>query len=227
VNERLENLWLDIVQLASTISFSNEEDSLIWQFSSNGVYSSQSFYKVSNFRGILPVYTPAVWELKIPPRVQFFLWLLSKNKVLTRDNLAKRRKLEDECCLFCCEKETSQHLFFNCVVAVNTWENISHAVGRNIGGDFESIGTCWLSNKRFLVINMLCAAALWFFSLWKLRNNLCFNNVSWQCLEALLMKIVMMVQNWTILCPDNMKQDLAEAISKLKQLASRPGRLTC
>lgn len=92
VDNRQMNLWLEIVQLASTITFSNDEDALIWRFTSNGVYSSQSLYKIINFRGILPVYVPAVWNLKIPPRVHFFLWLLSKNKLLTRDNLSLRKK---------------------------------------------------------------------------------------------------------------------------------------
>jgi hypothetical protein len=69
---RLMNLWLEIVQLALTITFSEDEDALVWQFSSNGVYSLQSLYKIINFRGILPVRVPAVWHVKVPPRVQFF-----------------------------------------------------------------------------------------------------------------------------------------------------------
>lgn len=40
VDDRLMNLWLEVVQLASTISFSDEDDSLVWQLNSNGVYSS-------------------------------------------------------------------------------------------------------------------------------------------------------------------------------------------
>jgi hypothetical protein len=85
-------MWLEVMQIASTINFSGEEDSMIWQFSSNGVYSSQSLYKIINNRGVLPVFVPAVWSLKIPPRVHFFLWLLSKNKNLARDNLQKKGK---------------------------------------------------------------------------------------------------------------------------------------
>jgi hypothetical protein len=116
-DQRLMNLWLEIVQLASTISFTEDEDALVWQFNSNGIYSSQSLYRIINFRGILPVFVPAVWHLKVPPRVQFFLWLLSKNKNLTRDNLNIRKKLDDLTCLFCTENESVQHLFFECVVA--------------------------------------------------------------------------------------------------------------
>lgn len=50
------NLWIELVQLVSTISFAKEEDSLIWQFNCKGVYSSQSLYKIINFRGAVPLY---------------------------------------------------------------------------------------------------------------------------------------------------------------------------
>ena len=39
-----------------------------------------------NFRGIQLVLVSSIWDIKIPPRVHYFLWLLSKNKLLTRDN---------------------------------------------------------------------------------------------------------------------------------------------
>jgi hypothetical protein len=34
-------------------------------------------------------------EVDCPPRVHFFLWLLSHNKLLTRDNRSKRMKVDD------------------------------------------------------------------------------------------------------------------------------------
>jgi hypothetical protein len=85
---------------------------LIWQFTAKGAYTSQSLYKIINFRGVQPVHVPAAWSLKTPPRVHMFLWLLMNNKTLTRDNLVKRRKVVDESCLFCSEKESIHHLFF-------------------------------------------------------------------------------------------------------------------
>jgi hypothetical protein len=152
VNERLGRIWLEVVQLASTIRVSEEEDALIWSFSSNGVYTSRSLYRVINFRDVRPVYTPSVWALKIPPRVLFFLWLLSKNKTLTRDNLAKRQKVENLMCLFCEEMESCNHIFFECVVAREMWRRISSIIGRELGDSFESIGTCWLSNKKLVLL---------------------------------------------------------------------------
>jgi hypothetical protein len=61
------------------------------------------------------VFTPAVWKNHIPSRVHIFLWLLANNKVLTRDNLAKRKSVDDKTCMFCFEFESMCHLFFNVV----------------------------------------------------------------------------------------------------------------
>jgi len=140
VDNRLMIQWQEIIQLASTISFLDEEDSLILTFNSRGTYSSQSLYKVINFRGVKSVHVPAVWSLKIPPRVHCFLWLFSKNKDLTRDNLGKRRKVNDPTCLFCCETESVRHLFFECVVAKQMWSDISDTLGRT----FYQLGKCGL-----------------------------------------------------------------------------------
>ncbi|WVZ50554.1 hypothetical protein U9M48_001796 [Paspalum notatum var. saurae] len=87
VSEEMFNSWLEVVQLATTIVLTQDEDSLIWQFTSSRVYSSQSLYKLVNFRGVHPVLVPSLWDVKVPPRVHFFLWLLANNRVLTRENL--------------------------------------------------------------------------------------------------------------------------------------------
>ena len=147
VSEQRWNDWLEVVQLASTITFSFEEDALIWCFASNGTYSSQSLYRIINFRGIISVHVWAVWSLKISPRVHFFLWLSAKNKLLT--NLNIRKKLDDVNCLFCSKNESAHHLFFDCVVLRQIWSMISEYLGVNID-DNTSVAAMWLSNKYFL-----------------------------------------------------------------------------
>jgi len=110
--------------------------------------------------------------------VQIFLWLLSKNRLLTRDNLAKRREVNDPSCLFCSENESIVHLFFDCCVATNVWQYISDLLNVNIRKDFESVAALWLANKKHLITNIVSFAVLWV--LWKLRNLLCFQGVSWR-----------------------------------------------
>jgi hypothetical protein len=145
---------------------------MIWQFNSYGIYSTQSLYKIINFRGIKPVHVYAIWSIKVPPRVHFFLWLVIKNRALTRDNLAKRRKVEDECCLFCSEKETIHHVFFECVVAKQCWNIMSDILGSRVGDNMCDVGKFWLSNKKHVLVNIVSSAVIW--SIWKLRNDLCF-----------------------------------------------------
>jgi hypothetical protein len=83
----------------------------VWEFHSSGTYSVSSFYAVINNRGVVPIHTPAVCRLHVPPRLQVFLWLFANNKILTRDNLAKRRLVSDMSCMFCSELESCRHLF--------------------------------------------------------------------------------------------------------------------
>jgi hypothetical protein len=103
--------WHELCHIAESISFTDEEDAIIWSFSSNGIYLVQTLYAVVSFNGVKPVHCPAVWGLKIPPRVLVFLWLLSNNKLVTRDNLGKRREVEGKTCLFCNEPESVNHIF--------------------------------------------------------------------------------------------------------------------
>jgi hypothetical protein len=95
------------------------------------------------------------------PKSIFFLWLLSKNKLLTSDNLDKRRKLENKTYLFCEEHESLHHLLFDCVVAKQAWLVVSELVGFQVGSDFESLAKCWLCNTKFGVLNMLTSAVCW------------------------------------------------------------------
>ena len=95
ISDQLMNLWYDLVSIVEDVQLNGEDDQIIWSFSSNGKFSVQSLYAVISHHGVKPVFVHAVWKLKIPPRVQIFLWLLSKNKLLTRDNLAKRKEVFD------------------------------------------------------------------------------------------------------------------------------------
>jgi hypothetical protein len=95
VSEKIMGMWEELKAAVQSITLNNEEDQILWTYSSSGKYSVRSLYAIVNHRGVVPIFIHAVWKLNIPPRVQFFLWLLSNNRVLTRDNLAKRREVND------------------------------------------------------------------------------------------------------------------------------------
>lgn len=80
--------WYELVEITSTLESTIEEDNIMWAFSSTSTYRVQSLYAIITHRGVLlHVYTPAIWKLNIPTRVQFFVWLLANNRLLTRDNI--------------------------------------------------------------------------------------------------------------------------------------------
>jgi hypothetical protein len=44
----------------------------------------------------------------------FSCGLSRKNKILTRDNVDKRKNIDSNSCLFCTERETASHFFSVC-----------------------------------------------------------------------------------------------------------------
>jgi hypothetical protein len=161
VSRILYDRWLELIQLVSTVNLNNDDDMPIWMLESSGQYNVRSFYAVVNDRGVVPVHTPAIWQLDVLPRLHVFLWLLANDKLLTRNNLAKRRHVDDLTCLFFSDSETCRHLFFDCFVAKLVWSGISDLLNVSVGSDFESVARWWLSNKKNTVINVVCTATLW------------------------------------------------------------------
>ena len=193
--ESLMIQWQELLSVVRSISLSEEDDQLLWKYESKGVYSSKSLYAIVNFRGIQPIYLPAVWDIKIPPRVQIFLWLLSQNKVMTTDNLRKRGMPKPlECCL-CKEFESVTHLFFDCIVANQMWSTVQEVFGVEIC-DYYSLASKWLCGKRHLQLNVVSSAVLW--SLWINRNNIVFNRKTWLNLKQVWHLILLHLRNWKV-----------------------------
>jgi hypothetical protein len=138
-------------------------------------------YKIISFRGVVPLYIPSVWSLHVPPRIHTFLWLLSKDKLMTRDNLQKRNLNKPLDCVFCKEHETIHHLFFDCVVAMNVWEKVSDFFGLPFVSDYLLVARFWLANTKHAAQNTIYSTVLW--SIWKFRNALVFDNQQWICLK--------------------------------------------
>ena len=141
--EEQMSLWFELMEIANSIHFIDDHDSLVWNMNSKGVYTVKSFYKFINFRGVLHTTSPDDWNLKIPPRIQIFLSLLVNNKLLTRDNLSKRQEVGDPTCVFCSENEYVQHLLFDCVIAKRVWDFVSEAFDYPYINSFNDVCALW------------------------------------------------------------------------------------
>ena len=52
--------WFQLEEIPKSITFTAEPNALIWQLDNKGKYSSSSLYHAINFRGVQPVFIPAV-----------------------------------------------------------------------------------------------------------------------------------------------------------------------
>jgi hypothetical protein len=68
----------------------DQHDSLEWKFNPNGIYSASSAYRIQFEGRFINEDASSVWEIKIPPKCLFFTWMVTHNRCLTADNLAKK-----------------------------------------------------------------------------------------------------------------------------------------
>jgi len=220
VSENLMQMWFELLEIVEEVVLLEDEDQIIWSYSSNGKYSVQSLYVVINHKGITPVYVHNVWKLQIPPRVQMFLWLLSKNRTLTRDNLAKRRELAYLTCLFCTERETVDHLFFHCSVAKRLWHIVLNILNLPVVCSYEILASRWLANQRHTVNNIICAAVIW--CLWKFRNDMCFQGRLWISEKQVLVWTAKILRRWLPMFKMEVGVQVEAVILQLEHQAGQP-----
>jgi hypothetical protein len=223
VDSRTMALWQEILQIASDIQFRDEEDTIIWQFASSGKFSVQTMYAVINDRGVKQVYTPVMWKISVPPRLHIFLWLLANNKLLTRDNLLKRKNLDDVSCLFCSEPESVCHLFFECCVSKIMWQNFSEMCGKKIGTDFESVASLWLCAKKFKSINIGTIAVMW--GIWKMRNCMRFQENQWLGMQGFFFKCAKLIRRWRVIQSEEVSSQLECLAKKWERRGAMPPML--
>jgi hypothetical protein len=51
--------WYELEQIISSVVYNDDCDSLIWNYNTDGKYSSSSMYKIISFRGVVPLYIPS------------------------------------------------------------------------------------------------------------------------------------------------------------------------
>jgi hypothetical protein len=202
------------------VNLNEDSDALIWVYEKSGTYSSHSFYVVISYRGVTPMYIPSIWNIKVPPKIQLFLWLLSHNKLVTVDNLNRKGMSKPEECCFCNEKETIKHLFFECVVAKTIWRYTSEFVGWEIGVDYFSVASKWIHKEKFYSANVISYAVLK--AIWLTRNDFVFNKQDWRDVKGVLRKILKLSLEWKILGKEQNMEMMMSWCSFLEKLIREP-----
>ena len=82
-------LWNHTKEACASLVLNNRKDEAIWTLTKNGIYSVKSFYRHLIENGVkYPHFF--MWKVKMPPRVEVFMWLTLRNSILTKDNLLRR-----------------------------------------------------------------------------------------------------------------------------------------
>jgi hypothetical protein len=172
--------WPCVCPMASEMipDFSEQHDVLVWRWSSNGIYSSASIYKLMSAGGRIRWGYSDLWRCYAPLKVKFFTYLWLHNKILTHESMLRRGLHCVPDCALCtnCPMESTFHLFFQCQYALQVWNYFGDLV--TISNSVES--TWERSWHRYRVINhenkrtwaTRFVGVLW--GIWRQRNEMIF-----------------------------------------------------
>jgi zinc-binding in reverse transcriptase len=154
------------------------------------LFSVSSCYNWLDFGAVISKRFHNTWSVTIPLKIKNFLWLISKNKILTKDNLRKRGWIGDSKCVFCQEDETINHLFLHCSNAC-LWSWLSNY--NNFNFCISSIEELWTIDysipfKDSNLCEIIRGAFLWV--IWKERNKIIFQQSNCSSIRSLGSSII-------------------------------------
>ena len=194
----LHTEWLEVLEIISHLSFTHLEDQLSWRWDAQGKFTVRSLYKFLNYRGITPRNAMRWWKIPIPLKIRIFMWLAHKNRILTTDNLLKRGWQGQNKCQFCHQPESINHLFVTCTFARQIWFFM---------GACQHINVHWvkisdiihfahqLPTAQRTAFLLVYSAICW--TIWKHRNELCFNSGKVKSVRQMILLIISLVTYWT------------------------------
>ena len=110
------------------------EDRMIWIASRCGTFTVRSLYSILELRDSPLFPCGSIWWASVPPKVAFFAWEASWDKILTLDQLQRRGySLANRCFLCLFEVETVDHLLLYCAKTRVLWNLL-----------FSLFGVAWI-----------------------------------------------------------------------------------
>jgi hypothetical protein len=94
------------------VHLNDDKEMFVWGLTSSCIFSVKSMYLdlLDDDTKYLKKY---IWKMKVPLKINIFMWFLHRKVILTKDNLLKRNWIGNDSCCFYNNKESIQHLFLS------------------------------------------------------------------------------------------------------------------
>ncbi|XP_035838846.1 uncharacterized protein LOC118486474 [Helianthus annuus] len=199
-------------------------------------FHSSEAWNSFRMRNVKVAWVDAVWFSQCIPRHSFHVWLVINNKLKTQDRMSiweagSATNLILMCCPLCSyDRDSRDHLFFQCSYASEVWETVREWVDMGKVNNTWSSVMDWMENIASsrqldrIVCKILLGATTYF--IWQERNNRLFSNL--QRSPAILSQVIINTVRLKIMGfriarqPDHMKILDRWQISK-KDMLSDPG----
>ncbi|KAG2707779.1 hypothetical protein I3760_05G162800 [Carya illinoinensis] len=179
---------------------SQQEDVIWWVPARKDIFSVKTFYKALTPESNSLFPWRKIWRRKAPPKASFFVWTASLGKILTTDNLRKRRIIiADWCCICKGGGESVNHLLLHCDVARTLWNDVFArlALVWMMPKTVEAALASWPSIRGRQSIKamwkMIPICILW--SLWRERNDRTFEDKE-RSIEELKFLVFRTLYSW-------------------------------
>jgi hypothetical protein len=211
--------WEKVWEAARNFQLDNSQDNIFWNLGKSGKFTVKSVYDglTKDDSGL---YHKKIWKSKIPAKIKIFLWLMTFDALLTRDNLRKRKWQGDPCCVFYDGEESISHLFFQCPIARIVWSVVAKCFRAN--NIPNNLAQCWNwceiwlpFGKKFHAwgIGAICWA------IWKCRNGTCFDKKVFKSPLQILCHASSLMIFWAGLYDEMDRDQLVEGANLMLKVA--------
>lgn len=168
----------------SSLQLSDLPDKTVWVVNGSEwkKYNTGAIYKLLKQHGNLVPWKSVVWNRGGIPKHSFLTWLITLDRLPTKDRLLSWGLQVSPQCLLCASPllvESRDHLFFECSFAFGLWDIFARRLGiapshswASTLSDMQALGgSCW-QKKLTLIVWQLTL-----YSLWLERNSRLHNQV--------------------------------------------------
>jgi hypothetical protein len=186
------NLLNEMLVIINSAVLTGESDRWGWRLEKDEDFTVKSTYElVSNM--LLPSGDiasekkqafKAIWNCPVPSKAAGCAWLVIQNRVPTRENLLRRRVIQDnreQGCVLCGDNvESVQHLFLYCNFTLKVWECITKWLGMEFVLPHNILSllnfmTAYPGSKQLRKgMALIWVAVIWI--VWRHRNSIIFSN---------------------------------------------------